>query len=47
MPQRIKMAITTHTTMIITTLDELFLLCSGAEVEFDTFPVEDVVNVGT
>ena len=42
------MAITTHTTMVITTLfDELFFLCSGAEVELDTIPVEDVVNVGT
>ena len=41
------MAITTHTTMIVTTFDELFFLCSGDEVEFDTFPVEDVVNVGT
>ena len=45
MPQRIKMAITIHTTMIVTALfDELFFLFSGAEVEFDTFPVEEVVE---
>ena len=47
MPQRIKMAITTHTTMIVTTFDESFFLFSAAEVEFDTFAVEDVVNMGT
>ena len=31
--------------MIVTALfDELFFLFSGAEVEFDTFPVEEVVE---
>ena len=41
------MATTTHTTMIVTAFDESFFLFSGAEVEFETFPVEAEVNMGT